>query len=84
MGNQEIADRLGVDINEAPEGFYAVLKVDKGYNICNDCDARKLCQQNENDWCLINRCMGYDIVADKDGKTYGRADKKSVIFKKIK
>lgn len=71
---------------EAPTGFYAVLKekVSKeGKNICSFCDARKLCQQNKDNWCLENRCMSYDIVAEKDGKIYARKDRKSVIFKKL-
>jgi hypothetical protein len=75
-------DSNGVDINDAPVGFFAELKQWKGYNICRDCDARKLCQENKDDWCLKNRCMSYDIVSEKDGKTYGRKDGKSVIFKK--
>lgn len=75
-------DRDGVDKNDAPVGFFATLKVYRGYNICRDCDARKLCKGNKDDWCLENRCMSYDIVAAKDGKTYGRKDGKSVIFKK--
>lgn len=75
-------DSNGVDRNEAPVGFLAELKQYKGYNICRDCDARKLCQENKDDWCLKNRCMSYDITAEKDGKTYGRKDGKPVIFKK--
>lgn len=75
-------DSNGVDRNDAPVGFFAELKVYKGYNICRDCEARKLCQENKDDWCLKNRCMSYDIVANKDRKTYGRKDGKSVIFKK--
>lgn len=73
----------GVDPTEAPQGYYAVEKVYKGYNICRDCDARPLCQANEGDWCLKNRCMGYEIIAFKDGKTYARRDRKNVLFKRL-
>lgn len=73
-------DKDGVNKNEAPEGFYATLKVWRGYNICRDCDARKLCQENKDNWCLKNRCMSYSLQ-NSDG-TYDRKDGKSVIFKK--
>lgn len=76
-------DRNGVDKNEAPVGFFAELKVYKGYNICRDCDARKLCQENKDNWCRENMCMGYDVTSLIDGKTYGRKDGKPVIFKKL-
>ena len=74
-------DKDGVDKNEAPIGFYATLKVDKGYNICRDCDARELCCENKNNWCKINRCMSHEVTYSDDGKTYTRKDGKSVIFK---
>lgn len=75
---------MKIDANEAPAGFYAVHKnTATTPNICASCDARKLCQLNEDDWCLHNRCMSYEIVAFKDGKTYGRKDGQSVIFKKL-
>jgi len=71
------------DANEAPEGFYAVLKDNfKIPNACDACDARKLCQDNTDEWCLKNRCMSYEIIAFKDGKTYSRNDKQSVLFKR--
>lgn len=75
--------QLGVDVNEAPKGFYAEPKVWRDYNVCRDCDARKLCQENKDNWCLENRCMSYEIVAFKDGKTYSRKDGQSVIFKRM-
>jgi len=72
-----------LDPNEAPCGFHAVLKADfKIPNACDACDARKLCQDNTDDWCLKNRCMSYEIIAFKDGKTYSRNDKQSVLFKR--
>ena len=76
-------DKDGVCTEDAPDGFYAISKDSvRSQNACNHCDARDLCQENKNDWCVENRCMSYDIVAFRDGKTYGRRDKKSVIFKK--
>jgi len=81
--NEANNQTCGVDKNEAPDGFYAVAK-NKAItpNICNSCDAKSLCNKNENDWCLKNRCMSYEMVAFKDGKTYGRKDRKSVYFKR--
>jgi hypothetical protein len=74
----------GVNKKDAPVGFYAVLKTSATTpNICNSCDARMLCQENKDDWCLRNRCMDYEITAFKDGKAYKRQDGKSVIFKRI-
>jgi len=74
----------GVDVNEAPEGFYAIPKTEaKTPNVCESCDARKLCQANENNWCLTNRCMAYEITAFHDGKTYKRNDGQSVFFKRL-
>ena len=77
---------IGLDKNEAPEGFYAVSK-DKATtpNCCDSCDARSLCVENKEGWCLKNRCMSYDIfTAFKDGgKTYNRKDRQSVIFKHL-
>lgn len=73
-------DKNGVCTEDAPDGFYAISKDSVGsQNACNHCDAIALCQENKNDWCVENRCLSYDI----DGKTYGRRDNKSVIFKKI-
>ena len=75
-----------VDKNEAPEGFFAVSKDDinqnKG-NLCRQCDARKLCQENLNEWCHLNRCMADPVIYEKDNKTYQRNDGASVVFKKI-
>ena len=76
-------DNNGVNRKEAPEGFYATLKTYKGYNICNDCDARQLCVENHNQWCFKNRCMSYEVTSNIDGKVYKRNDGKSVIFKRI-
>ena len=68
---------------EAPSGFYAIRKKWRGYNICRDCDARSLCQENKDNWCIKNRCMAYDI-SDRNGEVIkGRDDGVSVIFKRI-
>lgn len=61
-----------VNLKEAPVGFYAKEKEFKGYNICRDCEARSLCQKNENNWCIENPCM-----------SYSRKDGESVLFKKV-
>lgn len=77
-------DENGVDRKEAPDGFYATLKVWNGAgNICRQCEARPLCQANNDEWCLKNPCMSYGVIADKDGKIYRRNDGKSVVFKRI-
>lgn len=73
--------------DEAPEGFYAVERIGTHYspdqsNVCNGCDARPLCQEDKDDWCLYNRCMNFEIVAFKDGKTYSRKDGCNVVFKR--
>jgi hypothetical protein len=69
---------------EAPAGFIAVSKNEASTpNICNSCDARVLCRENKDDWCLINRCMPFEIISFKDGKIYKRNDGQSVLFKFI-
>ncbi len=70
-----------IDKTEAPKDFIAVPKIYKGYNICRDCDARSLCQENKDNWCRQNRCMGYEATGD-DGTVYKRQDGCSVLFKK--
>lgn len=58
---------------EIPEGFIIASKCDikertgarRNQNICNWCDARKLCQLNENEWCKKFPCMSY---RRQDGK----------------
>lgn len=75
-------DSNGVNNYEAPDGFYATIKNYKGKNICEQCEARKLCQENKDNWCLKNRCMSYDVV-DKNGITHRRKDGKPVVFKKV-
>ena len=78
-----------VDAKEAPEGFYAVSKSDVSKsdvnttNFCTKCDARKLCCENKDNWCMKNRCMSGEVISKIDGKTYSRKDKESVVFKLI-
>ncbi|WP_436463133.1 hypothetical protein [Acinetobacter seifertii] len=78
---------MKINKHEAPSGFYAVLKssVNKAIhpNVCTLCDARKLCCENKDDWCLLNRCMSHEITAFKDNKTYSRSDDCSVFFRKM-
>jgi hypothetical protein len=77
----------GCDRNEAPAGYYAVLKsVAKpkdGGNICRACDWRKTCQAAGTDFFAPgHRCMSTPVVAFRDGKTYARRDGASVLFKR--
>ncbi len=65
--------------NQIPEGFKTVLKKDlprsgenRNENICNFCEARKLCQENKDGWCQKYSCM-----------PYSRNDGRSVVFKKL-
>ena len=68
FGNERRND--GIDITEAPVGFYPILKDEVSTpNVCSSCDARQLCQ--DADWCLRNPCM-----------SYRRKDKMPVVFKK--
>jgi Tfp pilus assembly protein PilZ len=67
-----------MNINEAPSGFYPVKKSDFKHpeglpvpNICNNCDARKLCVENKDGWCSLNPCM-----------SHSRKDGVGVVFKK--
>ena len=76
-------EKTQLNVNEAPLGFYAVDKKEaKTSNVCDSCDARQLCKENKNDWCLKNRCMAYGVTSFKDGKVYKREDNCSVFFKK--
>lgn len=76
-----------LDPNEAPEGYYAVLKdkakpTDDG-NICRACDWRKECQKKDTDFSTHNhRCMSYAVVG-KDGRELKRNDGCSVVFKHL-
>ena len=69
-----------VNKNEAPPGFYAVLKSDVAINqlgnICRACDWRTYCTGDK------HRCMSYEVEAP-DGRTFKREDGCSVVFKRI-
>ena len=72
---------MKVNPNEAPEGFYAILKSDViTNNVCESCDARKLCCDNLDNWCTKNPCMSYPML---NIRAAGRKDNCSVIFKLI-
>lgn len=68
-----------LDPDDAPPGYYAVLKgdaaPDDGSNICRACDWRPNCSGDR------HRCMSYDIDTP-DGRTLGRSDGCSVVFKR--
>jgi len=77
--------------NEAPKGYYAVLKKDAAIpapgggivNYCRSCDWRKACQDPGTDlYKHDHRCMDYAIITNK-GMRIQRKDKCSVVFKKI-
>ena len=69
-----------LDLNEAPEGFIAVLKSDVASdslgNICRACDWRSACNG------LEHRCMPYTVVNSTDGRELKRKDGCSVVFKR--
>lgn len=70
---------------EAPQGFYAVPKsrFSGGGNICHSCDWRTQCNDEKTDLLAFgHRCMAYPILAFRDGKTYQREDRQSVVFKR--
>lgn len=76
-----------INAQEAPQGFYAVLKSsfpkDQG-NLCQFCDFREICKTD--DWDTQNsnnRCMSYPIISFKTGKTIERKDGCSVVFKRL-
>ena len=66
--------------NQIPDGFTTLSKDDlpgrsgaqRNENVCNWCDARKLCQENKDNWCDKYTCMGY-----------ARNDGRSVVFKRL-
>lgn len=76
------------DPTEAPAGYYAVPKAQAkpadDSNICGACDWRPKCQDPSTDMLTHgHRCMSYPIRADRDGKTYQRNDRASVVFKAL-
>jgi len=66
--------------SQIPEGFTILSKdnlpgrfgAQRNENVCNWCDARKLCQENKDNWCVKYTCMGY-----------ARNDGQSVVFKRL-
>lgn len=76
-----------LDPNEAPSGYYAVLKSSVATptlgNICRACDWRPECQKQDTDFTRHNhRCMEYPIVSSRDGRELKRNDGCSVVFKR--
>jgi hypothetical protein len=94
--SRSFANPIGVNENEAPEGFIAVPKTKfwghgdnyntggcYGDNLCNHCDWRKQCNDPKVDKLAYgHRCMSHAVIASRDGKTYQREDKQSVVFKR--
>ena len=66
--------------NQVPDGFTTILKDElpgragsqRNENVCNWCDARKLCQENKDGWCQKYTCM-----------SYARSDGRGVVFKRL-
>ena len=66
--------------NQIPDGFTTMLKDElpgragsqRNENVCNWCDARKLCQENKDGWCQEYTCM-----------SYARSDGRGVVFKRL-
>ncbi|USD35637.1 MULTISPECIES: hypothetical protein [Vibrio] len=78
-----------IDANEAPTGFYAVLKSELTNptgdypNICTHCDWRKQCCDPKTDLRLnIHRCMSDPLITESGDKVE-RNDGCSVVFKRI-
>lgn len=72
------------DPTEAPAGYRAELKrwTPQTGNICKQCDWRTQCNDPATDLLAPgHRCMKDPVVAN--GTEYQRADKSSVLFKKL-
>lgn len=69
-----------LDPDEAPSGYYAVLKADAkpsdGGNICRACDWRPECDG------FAHRCMAFAVISSRDGRELKRRDGCSVVFKR--
>ena len=77
-------NRKKLDKNEAPFGYYAILKDNCHFpNVCEECDARKLCEENKDDWNLHNSCIGDENLKFLTRFFGKRKDGCSVIFKLI-
>ena len=73
-------DPVILNPDEAPAGFFAVLKSavasDSLGNICRACDWRTNCNG------LEHRCMSYTVISRIDGQELKRLDGCSVVFKR--
>lgn len=86
-GEAYAPDSETCDTTEAPAGFRAMpkasLRKDQG-NLCRQCDWRPECNSPSTDLLAFgHRCMSNAVVANRDGKTYRRNDRCSVVFKRI-
>jgi hypothetical protein len=80
------SDKWRLNPDEAPAGFYAVLKDSvkprDGSNICVICDWREQCNDPKTDFCAPgHRCMSFAVITP-DGRTIERTDGCSVVFKR--
>jgi len=73
--------RHQLDPNEAPPGYYAVLKsdvvTDALGNICRACEWRPDCNGFD------HRCMPHVVISSRDGSELKRTDGCSVVFKRL-
>lgn len=71
--------------NEAPDGYFAVLKSSIPHpapNLCTFCDWRSQCQKPETDFTIAkHRCAAHPVQLHSGGAV-SRADGCSVIFKR--
>lgn len=76
-----------INTNEAPRGFYAVLKSKlpkNNGNLCRFCDWRAKCQDPGTDFeDSNNRCMDFPVISANTGREIARKDGCSVVFKRI-
>lgn len=86
LGNDFIDDVS--NCTAVPDGFYTLPVRDlprsgdnRNENICNFCDARKLCNDNKDNWCQKYRCMTSDVLL-KDGSIL-KGRKEFVVFKRL-
>lgn len=77
---------MNLNPNEAPDGYYAVLKpawTPNSGNLCSQCDWRPTCNDPKTDFTAPgNRCMASTVVVLRTGKEFKRQDGCSVLFKK--
>lgn len=89
MNGEKTQDVPPFDPTDAPPGFYAVPKKDVPHdqgNLCQFCDWRQEHERDSEEGDLklweTHHCGGYEVVTP-DGRTIGRTDKTSVLYKRL-